>query len=293
MDIPEERKAQKHLPEEKSATAGFEAQEQDGENGGWHEYGEAYYEEEVYKEEPGKEKRGELLLPEHREETKEENIEKKEDTKIEKEDTLRWLDLLYGVLFQPGSTFAALAAGRELRQGLTVFILVQFFNLYLQVVLTGKDLLLRSPQGLPFWLAPEQMAHLAAVGGAVVVLLGMLASCVGLFVGAGVYNLTAELLGGKGNGRGVLVGHSLAVLPVVLGFPVRYVVHLFSLPVVIMSLVSFLLWIWVVVLKIMVLQRSCSLSQGRAAAAYFLPWLVLMVAVILVVGGSLAALAPL
>lgn len=208
------------------------------------------------------------------------------------EGPFRWLDLLYGVLFQPGGTFAALASGSGLRRGLIVFALVQLFNFYLQAVLTGKDLLLRSSYHMPFWLPPEQIAPLAAAGSAVVALLGMLVSFVGLFVGAGVYSLTAELLGGKGNGRGVLAGHSLAVLPVALGFPVRYAVHLFSLPVAVMSLVSFLLWIWVAVLKIIVLQKSCSLSAGRAAAAYFLPWLVLGAAVVAVIGGSLAILVP-
>lgn len=200
-----------------------------------------------------------------------------------------WLDLFYGVLFEPVATFRLLSSGLYFRRALLIFLLVQMISWYLQVMIVARGMLAAELPGLSQTNLPQLAFSLSLL----LAVAGITASFIFLFLEAGIFNLIAEILRGKSNARGLLSTLALAVLPLLLGVPVKFLGFLWLWPSWIVTTVYLGLWIWTAVLKVVAIRESTGMSTVRAAVVYLIPVgaLLLLLAVVLV--GGILALSPL
>lgn len=204
-----------------------------------------------------------------------------------------WLDLFYGVLFEPAATFRLLADGRYLGRALFIFFVVQMVSWCLQVIIITRGALDAGlAEELP-GLLQTGLPQLAAGFSLLFAAAGLAASFIFLFLEAGIFSLLAEILKGKSNARGLLSALALTVLPLLLGVPVRFLGFMKLWPSWIVAAVSLGLWFWTAVLKVVAIRESTGLSTVRAAVVYLIPAgaLLLFLAVVLV--GGIIVLAPL
>lgn len=136
------------------------------------------------------------------------------------------IDWIYGVLFRPRDTMERLAASERpplaLAAGVTVFATIAnglaSATELSRLLEPGGDLSLGTGVGVPpAGLGPEA----ASVGGAFLTLLGVPMSLIFWFILAAMYHLAADLMGGRGDGRHLLAGLGLAMLPEAFVLPVN------------------------------------------------------------------------
>lgn len=186
-----------------------------------------------------------------------------------------FLETVYGVLFDPVSTFRSLREKPPL--GLTV-IVVTVVNLATAImgVLTFR-LWPGDPSGVG--TAVQGMAAVVAAAGFTLWYLKWLG------YGA-VLHLTAQLLGGGGGPKATLVAYGLTGLPSILLLPVQGLLAILRLggwgQSLIMVSAGFAVLIWSVILLVLALREMHGLTTGRALAAVSIP-----VAVLVLVCGAL------
>ncbi len=194
------------------------------------------------------------------------------------------LELVYGVLFDPVTTFRRLAASPPLG---STFILVTLLNA--AAVLMGLFTLT---------LAPRDVFGAVGAGLSAGIALGSFCLWYVKWLGYGaVLHLVAQLLGGGGHARATLVAYGLASLPGLFMFPVQSLSLLFTgksvgfFP----GLVNFGLFIWSVVLLVLGIREMHGIETTRALAVVLLPAIVLIVLLLGLIGLAvlgLAAAAP-
>lgn len=205
---------------------------------------------------------------------------------------LGWVDLLYGVIAQPSATFRIAAGGGYLRFSLLAFLLVQVVNWYLQIAFTARGTLAESlAREIPS-LAPAEITRVIVDLGILLAVMGVIASFIFLFLGAGIFNLLAEILNGKGNARGLLAVLALTELPLVLGAPVQFLSFTLSWPSQVVTATSLGLWLWTAVLKVAAIRESTGLSTARAAAVYLIPWGAFLLILTTALVGVVVTIAP-
>ena len=122
-----------------------------------------------------------------------------------------FLDTIYGVLFDPANTFRGLAPRPPVFLTVIIFFLVKLTLSLMGYIVIARLLLVGRPTPLAEWFL-----H----GAGPLLVLGALVFCFGKwFLYSGVLNLLADLLGGRGRARGVLVVYGLAAIPMALLVP--------------------------------------------------------------------------
>lgn len=122
-----------------------------------------------------------------------------------------FLDTIYGVLFDPANTFRGLAPQPPVLLTVIIFFLVNLTLSLMGYIVIARLLLVGNATPLAQWF-------LHGLGPLLV--LGALVFCFGKwFVHSSVLNLLAELLGGRGRARSVLVVYGLAGIPMALLVP--------------------------------------------------------------------------
>ncbi len=182
------------------------------------------------------------------------------------------VEILYGVLFQPGRTMGRLVHEPPLLTAVIVFTVVQ--------VLSGISNLALMP---PF--VSPQFGHLS-LSPTLLIFALLVGSYFFWFLSAAVLGLTAEFLGGRGRGYTLFVLLGLAVLPRVFEGPVALLGRFVGSWVT--TLLSLGLSIWGIVLVIVAIRETYQVSTARAVATFFVPGLVLFAAVALLVGLTVA-----
>ncbi|OPZ75340.1 MAG: Yip1 domain protein [Firmicutes bacterium ADurb.Bin456] len=186
-----------------------------------------------------------------------------------------FLELVYGVFFEPRPTMKKVAARPPLGQAALVVTILSALSSLMWLLTTAKIL----DRGYdhtfwgPFVPALQVLAPLAAV---TVFLWGYLK----WFVNSSFISLVAELMGGQGRAKGVFAAAGLAELPAILSFPVQFVAfgigagspagNLF------LGLAGLAAAIWSIALKTMAVGKIHGLSTGRSLLAVLSPCLTLL-----------------
>ncbi len=196
---------------------------------------------------------------------------------------LSFLELVYGVLFEPGKTMEKVAQKPPLGKVALVVAILSVLS-----SLMGMLIISRSPNAIAGYPLPG-IGTLAPLG----IVLGLLWGYIKWFGYSAIVHLAAELLGGGGSARGVFAIAGLAGLPLIFNIPVQFAGYWFGAGNVVLALLSGLAFgIWSIVLLVIGVRRAHGLPAGRAALAVFAPALALVFLMLILIA-SLVAIASL
>lgn len=171
-------------------------------------------------------------------------------------------ELVYGVLFNPVKTFRSISKHPPLFHGFLIFFGV--------VILTS----------LTNTLAPLSLSASAELNSALartksfIGIIGALFALIGWFVEAGLFQLLAEFLGGRGRAVGVLTVLALAGIPKVLVIPFQVISYLLAGSLFGRFLViaaSIIIFVWWAVLLVIGLREIQEFSTARSVATLLIP----------------------
>ena len=180
-----------------------------------------------------------------------------------------FLELVYGVLFDPLPAFRKIAAKPPVGLAVLIFTLVNVAVAIMSVLVMSRSM----NQHLPGMEIPMTRFMNAAMP--VMVVLSLVSNYIGWFLVSGLFHLLAEFLGGRGRAIGVFAVTGLSSLPLIFLVPVNLLILLWGLKsfaaVVIMPLLSLIVVIWWLILLILGIRQVHGFSTGRAVAAVLLP----------------------
>ncbi len=192
-----------------------------------------------------------------------------------------FLDLVYGVLFDPARTFRKVAANPPLWHAVLIYGIIS--------VLTGAMGVFVNFRTMSF-TDSELMATVTGLVQGILPLLalgGIFLLFIKWFTYSALLHLLADFFGGKGAARGVFTVYGLAGLPTLFIIPVQLLVlginpgsswlGILTIP------VSLALGIWGVVLLILGIREVHGFSTGRAAAVVFTPVAVIVLLVLITI----------
>lgn len=195
---------------------------------------------------------------------------------------LGFLDLIYGVLFDPRVTFRRVALQPPIGPAIFIFTLVNLVGATMGVF-AGYRLAIHGP-GTP----GMHMAWLMQAAGPVMAATGLIFQYLKWLVVSAVMHFAAELFGGRGRAVGILSVTALASLPALVLAPVDLILLSLGargLSVAgIVALTGLGSFVWSVILVVLGLREVYGFSTGRAILAVFLPPAVLVVAGIILLG---------
>lgn len=209
-----------------------------------------------------------------------------------------FLELIYGVIFDPAGTFRRIAGSPPMGKALLAFSTVKVLSALVFLVggLFTTRSMLDSLPGHPGQVMDGMLRAMAPV----VAFFGLLYEYIKWFVYSGTLYLLAGLSGGRGKAAGVLAATGLASLPALLFLPVQMLVLVLGGGVtggsVISGLLIFLTWIavlvWGVVLVVIGIRETQGISTGRAVLVAFTPAALAVLILILLVVIIIAVAAP-
>jgi len=189
-----------------------------------------------------------------------------------------FLELLYGIIFNPRKTMRQAAENPLFSQALVVFLIVNILSSLLMAVSLGS----RFP-GRALAFAPVAL-----------VVAGLVVGFIDWFVVTGVFHLLAGIFGGHGKGLALFALIALANLPRLVDVPLGLLAFtpLRALGVVLGLVVT----LWVAVLYVIAISEVHGLSTGQSVAVLTLPLLAVILGLIIIAvafAGLFAALLPL
>ncbi|MBC9784546.1 YIP1 family protein [Heliobacterium chlorum] len=176
-------------------------------------------------------------------------------------------DYLYQVLVHPRQAFSAAAEKKPLGLALSIVLGTSLINLIVNTSLADRTAPFHPP------------GVTGDVFGNVVAGMSIFAVSLGIimwFVMAGFFNLVGELLGGRGNAKGLLTALGLAYWPSILLAPVNLAGQYLPGGKVIQSLGLLAVTLWGFVLQVLAIRESLYLSTGRSLLVIFFPLIVLI-----------------
>ncbi|MEW6276678.1 MAG: Yip1 family protein [Bacillota bacterium] len=178
-----------------------------------------------------------------------------------------FLELVYGVLFEPVAAFSRVVQRLPLGQTVLIFTLVNLLVAFMNGLVMSR--LMHHP-------AADHMAVMMVKAMTpVLVILGLTFQFAKWFTYSALLHLLAEFLGGRGRAVGVWTVAGLASLPGIFLVPVNLLLLLFGVRGFALSLLvylfGFLVLIWGMILLILGIRQEHALSAGRAAAVVLLP----------------------
>lgn len=191
---------------------------------------------------------------------------------------MNFLDDFYDVLFKPRKAFTRLSKRTNIWVGLLIYLVVVVVaNLSSINVISPTQLALNLEQW-GFMVPPaffEDINRIAPLMNVVsVITFGPL-----IFLGrAALLSLSTALLGGKNDSRSLGLALGYAQIPSVLVAPFALLDR--AIPANFMGIVTFIIYIWVLVLRAVALSSTSGLSTGRAVLALLLPLLALLLSLI-------------
>ncbi|QGG47081.1 Yip1 family protein [Heliorestis convoluta] len=181
-------------------------------------------------------------------------------------------DYIYNVLAEPNKAFARASQAKPLGLAFAVIVISTLISLIVNLSMGPGDMTQLEQQGLPIGLIGVFTTIFAIVGA----FFGLIM----WFIMAGIYNLIGELLGGKGNAKGLLVTLGLASLPSIFTSPLRLLGEVLPGGATLEWLGILALTVWTIILQVFAIKQSVQLSTIRAAITYFAPLLLLLIATI-------------
>ncbi|HPZ42748.1 MAG TPA: Yip1 family protein [Bacillota bacterium] len=203
-----------------------------------------------------------------------------------------FLELVYGVFFEPRSTMQKVAHRPPLGQAVLLVTILNLLGTGAWFVAAAR-VLERELNVTSLGLFGPSLQALLPLGAVTVFLWGYFK----WFAYSALLSLAAEVLGGLGSARGVMAASGLASLPAVLLVPVQLLtfgagseslaVNMFS------GLAGLAVAIWILVLNTIGVREVHSLSTGRSLLAVLSPYLALVAFLILLLVALVIAAASL
>ncbi len=209
------------------------------------------------------------------------------------------LEIVYGVLFQPGKAFRQLADRPIGWVGAFAFLLATVVNFAAGLILAPASpgaatggALLGSPGGGTFdpTVVANAILSLRARLGWAIFPMDLAVGLAMWLLGAAVVHLASELIGGEGRASSLLALMGLAKLPYVFVAPLALVAR-YTWPGV-ASLGGVVILIWVLALYIVAIGANYGFGTGRAVAALVLPLMATLAAIMVVFFTTALALVP-
>ena len=193
---------------------------------------------------------------------------------------LSFLEIVYGVLAQPRDTFRYLSHSRPLKEAVVFLLVITLFN-FVAGLPDLRAAAIRSslPVGTSEFLVP-------------LFFMGLVAAFLTWLLKAATVGLVSQLVGGKGNGVGLLCAFSFAMAPVLVTGILGSVIQLLPLRAFFTGLISLAGAVWMFILDIIAVGQIEHLSTKRAVLVYFAVPLSIIVSVLIIVGLALVTLAP-
>lgn len=200
----------------------------------------------------------------------------------EDEPALGFLEIIYGILFEPVKTLKRVAQRPPLTFALLLVTILGVAGVIMWLITISRVL---NQAGGPsvvgnFSLAARPLLAL----GAVIIFLW---SYIKWFSYSAFISLAAEMLGGVGRARGVAAAVGLSLIPTILIIPVQ-LLNYYLASTAFLLIIVLLVWIWVTVLMVIGIREVHSLSTSRALLAVLSPILVLVVFAGLLLAGLVA-----
>lgn len=183
------------------------------------------------------------------------------------------LELVYGVLFEPGKTMKRVAGQPPL--GLVMLIVTVLSMLgTLMGLLTFSRVLAQNLNAMP-------KGQLLSVAVIILLLGGILWGYVKWFVYSAVLHLAAALLGGRGEARGVFAAAGLSWIPSIFMAPVQFLGYWLwagnTAVTVLVILAGLAVGIWSIILMVIGLKQAHDLPTGRSVFAVLSPLIAFIV----------------
>ena len=188
----------------------------------------------------------------------------------------QFIDDFFDILFKPTVGMARITKERSVWQGLLVYLAISVVSTITTVGATGTADYVGE---LSQFVSPEAATAILRSLPVLNVLVILVFTPFLLFISAAILQFSAELLGGRGKGLQLAAGLGYAQLPYILVAPFGLVARYLNFNVV--GVVSFVVFIWAIVLKIEAVRAVFGFSHRRAALTYFLPVLAILVATII------------
>ncbi|MEW6182450.1 MAG: Yip1 family protein [Bacillota bacterium] len=201
-------------------------------------------------------------------------------------------ELIYGVLFDPASTFRGLADSPPFRDSVAILLILTIAN-----ALTGFIFFRATLADFPGfgYGVPDPGPWLLIP----VVLLALIFTSLKYFLYGAVLHLLAESWGGRGTPKGTLTVYALAALPGIFLIPFELIMKLFNFPeaaVAVLGLITGLaVLVWGVVLLVVGLREVHHFRTDEAALTVFTPpaalifLMIIFFVIIAVFAGAFAA----
>lgn len=175
----------------------------------------------------------------------------------------RFLEFLYDVLLHPGTAMRTIAAQKMVCEAVVVFSVSLF---------------------IPAWMVYLVLKALGLGKMAGIAVAVQSAGCLVFWIlGAALFSLCAEFMGGKGTALGLLSSMGFAYLPRIFIAPLFVVAVLATggLAKVFMTLSGVAIFFWVLILDIEALKGAYALSTARAIVAMLIPFAILFLTVLI------------
>ena len=187
------------------------------------------------------------------------------------------LELIYGIFFSPVRTLRLLTGEPRLGWGVAIFIATYGFQSLMNYALGGKV-----PVNLGPVPALEQIANSWLKQGWVI---GLPFLSIFWFLLASCYHSIAGLFKREGTIQGLLSGFGFASLPLLVNTLIEFLRHV--------TLLSFGVTVWLIVLQIIVLRENYKISTSKAVLIYLLPLIVFIGALIFTITIFFSTMLPL
>jgi hypothetical protein len=197
------------------------------------------------------------------------------DTEFFPDKELTFVELCYGILFQPKETFSRIAQKPQVFYAFLIIIGVNVLHSLVDVII-GIPSSLSQIEQMPGAMPGQLQSILKALTQpSFAILVGALGLAFGIFwwfVLSAIFQLLAELFGGKGKGLGVLTVIGASMLPKVLLIPVQVIIYALNGPQWIATILTIIMGVYTyIVLPILGISQVHMFGTGRSMATVLTP----------------------
>lgn len=212
----------------------------------------------------------------------------------QKPERLSFLELCYGILVSPKATMQRVAETEPLWHGLTILISLSILNTIVNFFVVMPQTFQQVSNDLP------ELQQIAAVAGSpsfllILALGGVVGGIIVWFLKAGIFQVLAELAGGKGRAMAVMVVLGCSVLPTIFTIPIQVIGASLQLNSFILGLLTFPFVVWAqLYLPVVGLKAVHGISTVRATMVVVAPVIILIgltIMAVIVMGVFFASIA--
>ncbi|MDA8212242.1 MAG: Yip1 family protein [Clostridia bacterium] len=205
---------------------------------------------------------------------------------------LTFVELCYGILFQPRETFSRMVENPPVFYAFLILTGVIILQNLVEVIV-GIPSSLAQMNRMPGGIPREMQAIFSVLSqpgfGILAGVLGLVFGLFWWFINSAILHLLAELFGGKGKGMGVMAVTGASLLPGILLIPVQVLIYALDGPQWVVTLLAVIIAIYTyIILPILGIALVHRFGTGRAIATVLTPWGVFILSIILFIGTMVA-----